>query len=66
MMILENLKQFCFASVLFLTAVSIHWSFVGQTTNQNSMAQQKQSKTLEHKESAQTLAYSNGVKNVNL
>jgi hypothetical protein len=33
MLILENLKQFFFASVLFVTAVSIHWNFVGLNSN---------------------------------
>jgi uncharacterized membrane protein YqhA len=28
MKVLENLKQFTFASVLFVTCVSMHWNFV--------------------------------------
>ena len=33
MLVLENLKQFFFALVLFVTAVSIHWNFVGLNSN---------------------------------
>jgi hypothetical protein len=52
MLILENLKQFFFASVLFVTAVSVHWNFVGLNSNntqRNAMASTNHSMQIEKK-----------------
>lgn len=50
MIILENLKQFFFASVLFVTAVSVHWNFVGLNSNsiqRNGLAQANSQKQIQ-------------------
>lgn len=66
MTMLENLKQFFFATTLFVTALSVHWNFVGQKAHNESLAKQQSSKKIELIKSEQKLAYSTQGSKINL
>lgn len=63
---MEVFKQFAFATVFFVTCISIHWNFVGQNSQKNLVMQKKQQQKIQIKVLDQQLAMNQSNKTARL